>query len=181
MSALDGYVQLQRAIKIDPDFVKLTPAGQWLYFQLLTDVNHIGVANWNPKRLALRAGGTKSSYVLIAAQELTESLFAVLDEESDEILIRSYMKYDGAHKQPNTCTSMVNAFGQVASMKIRQVVAHELKKVASSFERSVAAGALDGDKLKAARKRWNTLDLILEYPSKSAADVYESMDQEPEY
>jgi hypothetical protein len=173
MSALDGYVQLQRGIKIDPEFTKLSPAGQWLYFQLLTDVNHIGVADWYPNRLAMRADACTESYVKIAAKELTDSLFAVLDERSGEILIRSYMKYDGAHKQPNTCTSMVNAFGSVASIKIKNVVSHELAKIWETIDRQVKSGRVDDSAQKSLNKRWNILERIMEYPPMSAADVYE--------
>lgn len=173
MSHLDGYVQLQRGIKIDPEFTKLSPAGQWLYFQLLTDVNHIGVADWYPNRLAMRAAACSEDFVKIAAKELTDSLFAVLDERSGEILIRSYMKYDGAHKQPNTCTSMVNAFGSVASLKIKNVVSFELGRIWEGIDRSVKAGRVDDAAQKPIMKRWNILERILDYPAMSAADVYE--------
>lgn len=175
MSHLDGYVQLHRSIKIDPEFTALSPAGQWLYFTLLTDVNHIGVADWFPNRLAMRAGACGEEYVITAARELVDSLFAVLDERSGEILIRSYMKYDGAHKQPNTCTSMVNAFGSVASLKIKNVVSYELHKIWDGIEKAITVGRIDETAKKPILKRWNTLERVLEYPAKSAADVYEPM------
>jgi len=175
MSHLDGYVQLQRGIKIDPEFTKLSPAGQWLYFQLLTDVNHIGVADWYPNRLAMRAEACSEEFVIIAARELVDSLFAVLDERSGEILIRSYMKYDGAHKQPNTCTSMVNAFGSVASLKIKNVISFELHRIWEKVERSVTSGRVADEAQKSLNKRWNILERILEYPAMSAADVFEPM------
>lgn len=178
MTYIDGYVQLQRRIKIDPEFTKLSPAGQWLYFTLLTDVNHIGVADWNPKRLAMRAGACTPDFVKIAAQELIDSMFAVLDERSDEILIRSYMKYDGAHKQPNTCTSMTNAFGSVASTKIKNVVSFELHRIWETIDRKIKAGGIDDVAQKPIRKRWNTLELILDYPAMSAADVYEPLTED---
>ena len=173
MSALDGYVQLQRGIKIDPEFTKLSPAGQWLYFQLLTDVNHIGVADWFPNRLAMRAEACTEDFVKIAARELVDTRFAVLDERSGEILIRSYMKYDGAHKQPNTCTSMVNAFGSVASLKIKNVISHELTKIWETIDRQVKAGRVDDAAQKSLNKRWNILERIMDYPARSADDVYE--------
>lgn len=173
MSA-DGYVQLQRAVKIDPDFIKLTPAGQWLYFQLLLDVNHIGVADWRPKRLMDRAELATMDYVMAAALDLVENHFAVIDTHSEEILVRTYMKHDGAHKQPNTCTSMVNAFGRVGSPTLRAVITHELIKIWDGIERGLAAGnPSKPDIVAALRKRWNILETILGHPQIDAAEAYE--------
>ena len=166
MSDPSGYVQLQRSVKIDPDFIRLSPPGQWLYFQLLLDVNHIGVADWRPKKLMGRAETVNLEYVNIAALDLVENKFAVIDTMTEEVLIRTYMKHDGAHKQPNTCMSMLKAFSNVGSPEMRAVISHELNKIWHKIEGSIEAGnAGERKTVDAIRKRWNTLEPVLSHPA----------------
>lgn len=173
MSSIEGYVQLQRRIKIDADFTELSPMGQWLYYTLLVDVNHIGVAAWAPKKLALRSKSATVATVNIAAQELIDTRFAVLDLDADEIMLRTYIKHDEAHKQPNTCKSMLTAFGRVASPWIKHVVSQQLSEIWKSIDWKHKTGRIDDAEMKRIQKRWGTLDLILEYPPMTADEVAE--------
>jgi len=118
----------------DADWRALSRDAQWLYELLLThpDTNRAGVCDWRPGRLARMASGTTAADVKRIARELEQRLFVVIDEGTEEILIRSYVKYDGVLKQPNMTVTMLNDWAGIASGRLRAVVAFEVQKVAGA-------------------------------------------------
>jgi len=115
----------------DADWRALSRDAQWLYELLLThpDTNRAGVSDWRPGRLAKMAAGTTADDIRRIAAELEQRFFVVIDEDTEEILVRSYVKYDGVLKQPNMTVTMVNDWAGVASSRLRAVVAFEVQKV----------------------------------------------------
>lgn len=115
----------------DEDWRELTVGAQHLYMLLLSSpkLNYAGVTEWRPGRLAAMTAGATKETVCAAAQELVEHLFIVVDEDTEEVLIRSFLKHDGLMKQPKLVVSMANAFAGTASAKIRQVIAFEVQKL----------------------------------------------------
>ena len=115
----------------DADWRSLSRDAQWLYELLLThpDTNRCGVGDWRPGRLSQMASGTTASDIKRAAAELEKGLFVVIDEVTEEILIRSYVKYDGVLKQPNMSVTMANDWSAVASHRLRAVVAFEVQRL----------------------------------------------------
>lgn len=115
----------------DADWRALSRDAQWLYMMLLThpDTNRAGVCDWRPGRIAKMANGVKAADVKKIATELERGLFVVIDEDTEEILVRSYVKYDGVLKQPNLTVTMVNDWCSVASERLRAVVAFEVQKL----------------------------------------------------
>ncbi|QDF17168.1 replication initiation protein [Gordonia phage William] len=122
------YAQIRLDIWTDDDFRKLSPAAQHLYFTLLTSptLSYCGVADWRPGRIAASARGWTTAQVRIAAAELIDGLFIVVDEDTEEVLVRSFIKHDGLLRNPKTSVSMANAFASVASATVRGVVIHQL-------------------------------------------------------
>jgi hypothetical protein len=125
------YARLKVSIWADPDFRRLTPSAQHLYFALLTSpsLTHCGVGDWRPKRLAALAEDWTEKDVLEAANELSENLYLVVDEDTEEVLIRSFIRHDGLMHQPRMAVSMVKAQHAVASSKLRGVIVHELRRL----------------------------------------------------
>jgi hypothetical protein len=115
----------------DDDWRKLTPAAQHLYLLLLTSpsLSFCGVADWRPARIAKLAGGWTESAVRKAATELSDRLYLVIDEESEEALVRSFIRHDGLMKKPNVAIAMATAHAGVASPLLRGVVVHELRRL----------------------------------------------------
>lgn len=118
----------------DADWRRLSRDAQWLYELLLThpDTNRAGVSDWRPGRLAKMAAGTSADDVRRMGAELVARLFLVIDEETEEVAIRSYVKYDGVLKQPNLSVTMANDWTAVASERIRAVIAFEVQKLRKS-------------------------------------------------
>lgn len=114
----------------DADYRRLSPAAQWLYFLLMTHptLTYVGVADWRPNRMTPFAAGLTSELIESAATELSTGKYIVIDEGTEEVLVRSFVKHDGILKQPRLAVSMANAYAQTASNQIRGVVVHELQK-----------------------------------------------------
>ncbi|ROZ88993.1 hypothetical protein [Gordonia sp. OPL2] len=128
------YAPIRLDIWTDDDWRSLTRDAQWLYFYLLTSptLSYCGVADWRPGRIAAAADDLTADTVRMAAAELIDRLFIVADEDSEEVLVRSFIKHDGLLRNPKTSVSMANAFAAVASKTIRGVIIHQLVRLHSA-------------------------------------------------
>ncbi len=119
----------------NPDIRALPPMQQWLYMQMWThpDLNYCGVLDWRPGRLAQLSAGSTADSIRAIVPLLVEGRFAVLDEESEEILLRPYLRHDGLLKQPKLAVSMANAYASTGSTMLRGVIVHELSKLRREF------------------------------------------------
>lgn len=115
----------------DDDWRDLTEGAQHLYMLILSHptLNYSGVAEWRPGRLAAMTTGKSPEKVADDAAELEARHFIVVDEDTEEVLVRSFVKHDGLLKQPKLAVSMTKAFAGIASKKIRQVLAFEVQKL----------------------------------------------------
>jgi hypothetical protein len=151
------YARVKLSVWDDDDFRTLSPQAQHLYFVLLTSpkLDYCGVTDWRPGRIAALAGGWSIGDVETAAAELSARLYLVVDEETEEVLIRSFVRNDGLMDQPNMAVSMKTAHGGVASSALRQIVIHELVRLHT-----------DRPKLKG----WERVSEMLERPSLDPSD-----------
>lgn len=124
---------INTSIWTDQDWRDLSRDEQWLYMLLMThpSLTYAGVADWRTARLSAMAGHTTREDIERAARGLQAARFVFVDDDTEEILIRSFLRHDGLLKQPKLSISMVNAFGAVASKPIRQVIVHELQRLNS--------------------------------------------------
>lgn len=114
----------------DDDWLDLSPNAQHLYFVLYTGPpSFCGAGDWQPKKLAARARGWTAERVVDAAAELQDALFVLLDLDTDEYLIRSWIKHDTLYRVQNMAVSMANARAALASRKLRGVVVFEVSKL----------------------------------------------------
>ena len=122
--------RVNSAIWNDEDWLDLPPAAQHLYFVLWThpDLSYAGVTDWRPARLAQRAGQWTEDEVRRAGACLEARLFIVIDEQTEEVLVRPFVRFDGLMKQPIMAVSFANARAAVASRTIKAVIVHEAMK-----------------------------------------------------
>jgi hypothetical protein len=128
------FAQIKLAIWADDDWRDLSPLARYLYLTLLTSptLSHCGVADWRPARIGSLNGMDPADVEAFGA-ELIEALYLVVDEESEEVLIRSFIRNDGLMKQPKMAVAMASAHAGVASRDIRGVVVHELRRLRTDF------------------------------------------------
>ena len=91
------------------------------------------MADWRPKRIAPLSGDGTPAGVEDAAGELERGLFIVTDSDTEEVLIRSFLKHDGLLQKPNVTKAMLAAFSAVSSATLRGVIVHELRKLSVNF------------------------------------------------
>ena len=125
------YAAVNVAIWADPDFRALPPAAQHLYLLLWTapSLTYCGVHDWRPGRLASLSVGFTAEHIAMVADCLIARHFLVVDEGTEEALVRSWARFDGLLKKPRMAVSFSTAYASVASSKIRSVLAHEVVKI----------------------------------------------------
>lgn len=128
------YAQIRQDMWSDDRWRNLTPAAQWLYMLLLSDprLSYCGVTEWHPGRIAQRARECTGRDVLIAAAELSDDHFLIIDEDTEEVAIRSFLKHDPVMRNPRLAVTMAKDFGVIASNKIRAAVVYELQRLKKS-------------------------------------------------
>lgn len=126
---------INTAIWTSDDYRDLNVQEQHMYKLLMThpDMNYVGVVDWRPGRIAAMTAGSTTATVRAAAEALQAKRYVFIDDETEEILVRSFLRHDGLLKQPKLSISMVNAYGAVASRNIRKVLTHELKRLIREF------------------------------------------------
>jgi len=127
----NAYARVARTIWGDDDFRALPRDSQWLYFHLLTSpsLNYAGVTDWRPARIAALARDLTPASVEAASVDLEGALFIVVDRDSEEVLIRTFIRHDGLMGSPNMAIAMAKAHAGIASMVLRGVIVHELKRL----------------------------------------------------
>jgi hypothetical protein len=125
------HARIQTAIWLDDDFLDLTPNAQHLYLVLTTQMNltFCGGANWHSGGVAQLAKGWTPVDVEMAAEELSEHLYIIIDEDTGEVLVRSFIRNDGLLASPNISKAMYRVFGDIGSRLIKHVIVHELNRI----------------------------------------------------
>ncbi|WP_029923947.1 hypothetical protein [Nocardia otitidiscaviarum] len=115
----------------DDDFLDLSPAAQHLYFVLATDpsMSYCGRVDWRPARLTTRAAGWSRAAIDTAATELEQGRFVLFDPDTEEALVRAFIRSDELLRNPKMGVSVVKAYGSVASRTLRAAVVTEVVRV----------------------------------------------------
>ncbi len=140
--------RLRCSIWTDEDFTALKGSTQRLYALLLSqaDLSYCGVLPYTPKRWAKLSSDGSERQVRKDIEALVEARFVVVDEDTEELLVRSLVKGDGILKSTNLTTAMWKAFRGVLSEPIRKVFLDELpepfaKGFAEGFDEPPSAGS----------------------------------------
>lgn len=119
------------AIWQDADWRTLPFPAQHLYKMLWEhpQLTYCGVADWRPGRIAAMGGGLTSDLVQTLGDCLEARHFIIRDTDTEEVLLRSWVRWDGLMKQPRLAVSYANAYAAVASNDLRAVMVHELLRL----------------------------------------------------
>ncbi|WP_333810774.1 hypothetical protein [Timonella senegalensis] len=129
------YAKVKAGIWQDDDFRALPIHAQHLYFVILTDpeLSYCGVTDWRPKRILPRAAGWDMETLEAAAAILVDRRLLVVDVDTEEVLVKSFLRHDGVMMHNKLCVSAMNSYAAVASNLLRGVIVHELQRLSREF------------------------------------------------
>lgn len=113
------------------DFRDRSPDAQRLYFLVLSqrELNNAGVIPLMVSKWARCSAGTTVADIEKALAELAEHRYVVVDHETDEVLVRTFIRNDGIAKQPNMLKSALRSARQIESPMLRVELARELVRL----------------------------------------------------
>lgn len=126
-----AYAKVNVGLWGDPDFRQLPPAAQHLYLLLWTspDLSFCGLHDWRPGRLSHLSSGFTEEHTTTVAASLQARYFIVVDSETEEVLIRSWARFDETMKQPRLAVSYTKAYAATYSPTLRGVLVNETAKM----------------------------------------------------
>lgn len=115
----------------DEEFLALTPLAQRTYLFLLSqaDLNYLGVLALRESRWARKANRLDAAAVRESLDELAKAAYVVVDDDTEELLIRTFIRGDRVYTQPNLLRSAHSALALVESQAIRASLRRELARL----------------------------------------------------
>lgn len=125
------FARIRLSIADDPEFEALSVDAQHLYLRILIPeptLNYAGVADWRPNRLTPKARDLTLPRLLVAAAEVEERKYVLFDLDTEEALVRTYIRSDELLRNPKMALSIVKAYQATASRVLRAIIVNELHK-----------------------------------------------------
>jgi hypothetical protein len=126
-----SHGQLLVTIWADPDWLALPMHAQWTYAMFVSqgDINHAGILSLTPKRWADYTADRNPDVIADALKVLEDAGFIVVDADTEQVLVRAFVRRDGVIKQPNTLKNACASMLLVRSRKIRAALLAELQRL----------------------------------------------------
>lgn len=126
-----NFAPIYTAIWQDRAFRALTGAAQRMYLLLVSqpDISAAGTLSLTVRRWAAMAADTDPKTVGGALRELVDAGFIAADQTTEELLVRSFVRWDKAYGNPKRRPAILAAAGTVGSAALRRVLAGEFARV----------------------------------------------------
>lgn len=126
-----SYGKIKLSVQSDPDWRQLSHTAQWLYWALVGSekLSACGALEWRPKLFAALSPTLNVDGVESALDELRLKKYVVLDDETDELVLRSFIRNDDVVSNKNMMVSVIKAWRMLYSLRLRGVVVHELMRL----------------------------------------------------
>lgn len=130
------FAQIRLTIWGDQDYTSLNLEQQAVYKMLASQptTNLAGVLDYLPTRLARLADGLTAAKVTKLVKELEARNFVFLDEDTEEVLVRSMIRVSGAWKSPTSAKSIGANVEQTLSVKLKSILLSELQRAIAEAE-----------------------------------------------
>lgn len=126
-----GHGRILTSIWEDTDFLALDEQEQRLYLFLISqpNLNHAGLLPLTLRRWSRKSRGLTSADLEKRLQSLEAARFVVMDEDTEELLIRSFVRNDGVWKQPKVMGAMVSGAMEISSKTLRRALLAEMDRI----------------------------------------------------
>lgn len=116
-----SYAPIYTSIWHDPEFTRRSALAQRVYLLAFSqpDISYCGVVSYTARRWAGLAPDTTPKAIDKAVHELADAGFLTLDPDTEEMWIRSFVKYNGVLDQPQLKKAMQREFRDIHSPQIR--------------------------------------------------------------
>ena len=121
------HAKVVTSIWRDRDFTtKLSRSEQWLYFVLLSQPSRslVGVVPYQPRKWVRMASEVDIDVIDAALEVLERHRFIMVDGDTEEVLIRTYVRHDPARGW--AITALWRAWEAVESEPLRRQILREL-------------------------------------------------------
>lgn len=125
------YGQVHFGIWEDRDFRGLDVGPQRLYLFLISqpNINYAGVLSISSRRWAARVANYSEKQLLEDLQVLIDRRYVIVDNDEEELLVRTYIRNDGLWRNPKTMKSASRDALTTASPTIRRSILEELERL----------------------------------------------------
>lgn len=125
------HARVKTSIWDDPDFVGLRDSEQHVYLMLMSNsgLSYCGVIDFIPSRFEHLAENMTEARFRNAVRGLRSARFVVLDDRTQELLLRSYVRHDGVLDRVNMGKACGTAFETVVSDAIKAAIGDELARL----------------------------------------------------
>jgi hypothetical protein len=130
--------RIRHAIWANDDFRALPEAAQRAYMLAVTqpDLSFAGVVPFTLRRWTRLASDSTPAALREAFRLLEQApSFVIIDEDTEELLLRSFLRNDGILDSPNVAKASVKAFRDIHSPMIRDAWLLELHRLAAEVPR----------------------------------------------
>jgi hypothetical protein len=126
-----GHGRILASIWEDQDFVALEEADQRFYLFLISqpNLNHAGLLDLTLRRWSKKAHGLTVSVLEQRIERLEQARFIVVDDDTEELLIRSFVRNDGVWRMPKVMGAMVSGALEISSRKLQTALLAEMDRI----------------------------------------------------
>jgi hypothetical protein len=137
-----AYAALHLRIWADPDWRALDVHAQHLYLLLISQpqMNLAGVLPLQPRKWAACVAGWDVSIVEKALHTLTDTRFLVVDEDTEEVLVRTLIRNDGSYRTPGPLKQILRVAETTQGPALRRALADELGRLSALEGKTAASG-----------------------------------------
>ncbi|RAJ70220.1 hypothetical protein K378_01385 [Streptomyces sp. Amel2xB2] len=126
-----GHGRILTSIWEDEDFTNLGEPEQRMYLFLISqpNLNHAGLLPLTLRRWSRKARGLTVAELEKRLAALEETRFIVVDDDTEELLIRTFVRNDGVWRMPKVMAAMVSGAGEISSMRLRRALLVESERL----------------------------------------------------
>ena len=126
-----GHGRILTSIWEDPDFLALDEKEQRLYLFLISqpNLNHAGLLDLTLRRWSRKARSLTSAELEKTLQALEAARFIVMDDDTEELLIRSFIRNDGVWRMPKVMGAMVSGALEISSKRLQRALLLEVDRI----------------------------------------------------